>query len=352
MTTDTFDFAGRFGTAVLRSLPAEMAHDVGMYLMSKGLLNLLPQPLFPSVKTQMTTDIPGIGMLRHPIGLAAGFDKNARCPHAFQRMGFSFLELGTVTPRPQPGNPKPRLFREPGQRAIINRMGFNSDGGENVASRLRKHQWTPAHVPLGINLGKNKDTPASNAVSDYVNGVQRFASLAQYFVINISSPNTPGLRDLATPEFISNLAAAIGREKSRSWIKLDPDMDRKTFQELITTIRLEEFGGVILSNTHRVEQPQAGGQSGHPLLSPANAVLEWAWEVHHGSLPMIASGGILSGIDAFHKIARGACAVQLYTALIYRGPGAVARIYEELAWELRLRNISSVRDAIGSWYEE
>ena len=352
MTIDTFDLAGRWGTALLRTLPAEMAHDVGMYLMSKGLLDLLPTPLFSSQPIQMTTEIPGVGTLRHPIGLAAGFDKNARCPHAFQRMGFSFLELGTVTPRPQPGNPKPRLFREPGQRAIINRMGFNSDGGEKVAARLRAHAWSSSHVPLGINLGKNKETPISHAVADYVNGVERFSSLARYFVINISSPNTPGLRELATPEFIADLGAAIGPERSRAWIKLDPDMDRKTFQALIESIRAEEFAGVVLSNTHRVEQPHSGGQSGHPLLSPSNTALEWAWDVHRGNLPMIASGGILSGIDVFHKIARGACAVQLYTALIYRGPGAILRIYDELAWELKLRKISSVRDAIGSWYEE
>ncbi len=349
---DIFDFAGRLGTACLRCIPAETAHDIGMFFLSKGGVNILPDPVLLNHQIKMTTEIPGVGLLRHPIGLAAGFDKNARCPHSFQKMGFSFLELGTVTPRPQPGNPKPRLFRDSGQRAIVNRMGFNSDGGERVAARLRSHQWSLANIPLGINLGKNKDTPSQRAVDDYVNGIERFQSLAHYFVINISSPNTPGLRDLATPTFIENLAVAIGNERKRAWIKLDPDMDRRSFQELILTIKAQEFSGVILSNTHRVEYPQAGGQSGHPLLSPSNSMLERAWEVHQGSLPMIASGGVLSGIDAFHKIARGACAIQIYTALVYRGPGAVARIHEELALELKLRNIANLQDAIGCWYKE
>lgn len=349
---DFFNLAGQFGTALLRLLPAETAHDFGMFLLSKGSLEVLPHPLLLNHQVNMTTNIPGVGLIRHPIGLAAGFDKNARCPHSFQKMGFSFLELGTVTPRPQPGNPKPRLFRDAGQRAIVNRMGFNSDGGERVASRLRGHNWSLANVPIGINLGKNKDTPASRAVDDYLNGVERFQNLAHYFVVNISSPNTPGLRDLATPAFIETLAATIGHERKRSWIKLDPDMDKPAFQKMIETIKAQEFCGVILSNTHRVELPEAGGQSGHPLLSPSNSMLELAWEVHRGTLPMIASGGVLSGVDAFHKITRGACAVQIYTALVYRGPGAVARIHEELALELKLRKFSNVQDAIGAWYKE
>lgn len=347
---DLFDRSGRMLTAVLRQLPAETAHDIGMFAMSRGMLDFMPAPKPANVSIPLQVELPGIGRLRHPIGLAAGFDKNARCPSAFERMGMSFIELGTVTPRPQPGNPKPRLFRYPESRAIINRMGFNSDGAEVVLKRLQALQWSPARVPLGVNVGKNKQTPSESAVDDFVNGVMAFENYTAWLTVNISSPNTPGLRDLASPGFIRDLACAVGVHRTKCWIKLDPDMDRQNFQALIEAIRTHEFRGVILSNTHRVEWPEVGGQSGHPLLSPANSILEWAWDVTKGSLPVIASGGVLSGIDAFHKLARGATAVQIYTALVYRGPGAVARICEELAAELTLRGFSSAEEAIGSWY--
>ena len=348
--TDAFDRAGRFLTGFLRLFPAEPAHDIGMLAMEKGLLNLLPAPKTAQVTLPLQVNLPGIGRLRHPIGLAAGFDKNGRCPDAFEQMGMAFIELGTVTPRPQPGNPKPRLFRYPETQSIINRMGFNSDGAEIVLRRLQALRWTSTRVPLGINVGKNKNTPLDHAIDDFVSGIIAFEKYAKWLTINISSPNTPGLRDLATPKFIRDLAYAAGEHRLKCWIKLDPDMDRKTLQELIENIRIHEFQGVILSNTHRVEWPETGGQSGHPLLSPSNTILEWAWDVTKGTLPIIASGGVLSGIDAFHKLARGASAVQIYTALVYRGPGAVFRICEELGAELKLRGFTSAEEAIGSHY--
>lgn len=347
--TDLFYKLGAAATACLRLLPAENAHNCGILALESGLLRTLPAPRFVNHGVSMESDLPGIGALRHPIGLAAGFDKNARALHGFEQLGFSFLEIGTVTPKPQEGNPKPRVFRDEGQRAIVNRMGFNSEGSAAVARRIRRAKWTHYNIPLGINVGKNKSTPTDQALKDYLQGLRTFEDLGRYFVINVSSPNTPGLRALATPEFIKELAQEAGPLAAKSWIKLDPDMERRHFQTLIETIGTSGFRGLVLSNTHRVECPQAGGQSGHPLLSLSNTVLEWAWQVHKGSIPTIATGGILSGVDVFHKIARGASAVQLYTALVYRGPGAVSRIYEELALELKLRGFGSVRDAIGCW---
>jgi len=346
-----FDTIGKWLTAFLRLLPAELAHDLAMIGMERGFLNLLPQPSQKPTSMPLHIEVPGIGRLKHPIGLAAGFDKNARCPAAFDRMGLSFLELGTVTPLAQPGNPKPRLFRHPETLSIINRMGFNSDGAQRVLQRLNELQWPSARVPLGVNIGKNKNTPVSKAVDDYMTGIKTFQAKARWLTVNISSPNTPGLRELATPAFLRDLSGSAHGLTPKCWIKLDPDMDKKTFQSLISSIKQEGFGGVIISNTHKVEWPQAGGQSGHPLLSLSNSCLEWAWEVTKGSLPIIASGGVISGIDAFHKLARGASAVQIYTALVYRGPGAAINICEELSAELKLRGFNSAEEAVGSWYQ-
>ena len=343
---------GEIGTAMLRLLPAETAHDVGMWMLAHGMLDRLPAPPFAALATGLKVNLPGIGDLPHPIGLAAGFDKHARCPMAFARMGFSFIEIGTVTPRPQPGNPRPRLFRYPEQRALVNRMGFNSDGALTVAERLRGHRWDHERVPLGINCGKNKDTPAAGAIGDYLQVIETFRDLGRYFVINISSPNTPGLRDLATPSFVHGLADELASLLPRIWVKVDPDMSRREFQGLIHALADRGFQGVIISNTHRVEVPEPGGQSGHPLMAPASACLEWAYEVHRGLLPMIATGGVLSGIDIFHKLARGATAVQIYTALVYRGPWVVARLLVELAEELKLRGFQTAADAIGSYYSD
>ena len=349
---DLFDSLGQAGASILRRLPPERAHDLGLALIKIGLLDLLPSPKFNSHNVDMTTSIPGVGVISHPIGLAAGFDKNAAVLRRLQKIGFSFLELGTVTPLPQPGNPRPRMFRTTSQMGLINRMGFNSDGANIVAANIRASGWTSAHIPIGINLGKNKDTSPDKALNDFLSGLNAFQSLGRYFVINISSPNTPGLRDLASQEFIKSLARSAKTYLAKVWIQLDPDMAKKDFQKLIATIAEEGFQGVILTNTHRIDFPETGGQSGHPLLSPSNLALERAWEVHKGSLATIATGGVLTGIDAFYKLALGASALQIYTAMVYRGPGCVARIYEELAMELKLRGMRSVQDAIGSYYKD
>jgi dihydroorotate dehydrogenase len=339
------------GTAALRLLPAELAHDIGMWMLRKGVMDFLPAPQAQIYNTSLQTTVPGLGALDHPIGLAAGFDKNCLAPFGFARMGLSFIEIGTVTPRPQPGNPKPRVFRYPKERALINRMGFNSDGAETVAARLKKLKWNHDQVPIGINVGKNKQTPPEEAVLDYMQVIEAFRDLGSYYVVNISSPNTPGLRDLANPDFIEMLARHLGSLVSNTWVKLDPDMDKKLVQDNIEALGNHGYQGVILSNTHRVTWPEVGGQSGHPLTSQSNCCLEWAYEVHRGSLPMIASGGILSGADIYQKLARGASAVQVYTALVYGGPWVVAELQEQLSAEMNLRGVETVAEIIGSLYD-
>ncbi len=344
----------RWGTAALRLLPAETAHDVGMWLLERQMMNRLPLPL-PSITgliEGMSAHLPGIGDLAHPIGLAAGFDKNARAPRGFAEMGLSFLEIGTITPRPQAGNPKPRLFRLDDQAGLINRMGFNSDGAERVAERLRRLHWQHEPVPMGINLGKNKDTDASAAIEDYSFGIETFAPYAKYFVINVSSPNTEGLRGLANEQFLRELAFRHRADLHRIWVKLDPDMPRRAFQSLVSALSDAGFQGLLLSNTHRVDLPEKGGMSGHPLAAQATACLEWAHEVLGDRLPIIASGGILSGQDVFQRIARGASAVQIYTSLVYRGPLTVLWMLQELRAEMDLRGYRFLSDVKGSYYKD
>lgn len=334
--------------AAMRLLPPETAHDLSMQAMGSPYFAKLPIP--PLVLTSnMAVSHPALGELRHPIGLAAGFDKNALALPAFQRLHFAALETGTITPKPQPGNPKPRLFRYPDSRSIVNRMGFNSDGHEAVKRRLSATDLSA--MLLGINLGKNKTTPNADALSEYLAGFAAFADHAGYFVVNISSPNTAGLRELASPDFIGALADGLSTaDLAKTFVKLDPDMDKALFQELIAALTERRFGGVILCNTHRVDWPQAGGQSGQPLTSLSQTFLEWAWEVHRGALPMIASGGVFSGLDVYQRLARGAFMVQIYTAFVYRGPLTVQKILTELDEELKLRGIAKLSDVIGSFY--
>ncbi len=340
------------GTAILRLLPAELAHDVGLWLLERQILNSLPLPRLEPLLDGMACTLPGIGDLAHPIGLGAGFDKNARAPQGFARMGLSFLEIGTITPRPQPGNPKPRLFRLDDQLGLINRMGFNSYGAVNVAERLRRLQWSHTPVPLGINLGKNKDTTTEAAIEDYSYGIETLGPYAKYFVINVSSPNTEGLRGLANEGFLKEVALRHRADLSKLWVKLDPDMPKKSFQLLVEALSKLGFQGLILTNTHRVDSPQKGGMSGHPLAIQATACLEWAYEVVGESLPLIASGGILSGQDVYQRIARGASAVQIYSSLVYRGPLAVYAMLEELRNEMDLRGYKFLSDVKGSYYKK
>lgn len=341
----------RFGTALLRLLPAEAAHDVGMWMLERDLLRFAPMPSYGPSLNGLSVNVPGIGDLAHPIGLAAGFDKNGRAPKGFARMGLSFLEVGTVTPRPQEGNPKPRLFRLDDQLGLINRMGFNSDGARRVEERLQKADWAHDPVPMGLNLGKNKETPIEVALEDYSMGLEIFGPYAKYFVINVSSPNTLGLRGLANEHFLKELGLRHKTLLPKLWVKLDPDMPKRDFQQLVKSLAEIGFQGLILTNTHRVEWPETGGMSGAALNAQSTACLDWAYEVTKGALPLIASGGIMSGQDVFQRIARGASAVQIYSALVYRGPLAVYWMLRELRAEMELRGFPFLSDVKASYYK-
>ncbi len=338
-------------TAMLRMLPAEMSHRVGMMALQKGMHQMLPAMNLQRFYRRMSSNVPGLGNLRHPIGLAAGFDKNAECPQAFVDLGFSFVEVGTVTLSPQIGNPKPRLFRLKEQRAIINRMGFNNHGSKELQNRLSDLRWAFDQTPLGVNIGRGKQTANEFAHQEYRDLLELFLDKSSYMVINISSPNTPNLRELATPKFLQLLVSELSPTQiGKIWLKFDPDLPKKHFQSLVEKATELNFGGIILTNTHRVEQPYQGGLSGHPVTTMSNLFLQWAYEVHSGKLPMVGVGGILSGRDIFEKIKLGASCVQVYSALVYRGPYTVFKLLTELQEEMDLVGAVHLDEVRGSYY--
>jgi dihydroorotate dehydrogenase len=340
-----------FASSLLRCLPPELSHDLAILFLSQALTKHFKTPEFET-HTSFASSIEGIGKLAHPIGLAAGFDKQAQVIAGLSQLGFSALELGTVTPLAQPGNPKPRVFRIKDAHALVNRFGFNSCGMGAFADNLKKFDRRLApQMKIGVNVGKNKQTTDEAAAKDFLVQLRQFAPLADYLVVNLSSPNTPGLRGLAQPAFVSELRQNLDSNiAAKTWIKLDPDSAKKDFQAVVESVEKQGFAGVVLTNTHRVEWPEAGGLSGAPLAVASTQRLEWAYEVLQGRLPMIASGGVMSGIDVFQKLARGASLVQVYTAMIYRGPWIVLKLLRELDAEMRLRGMKTVQDVIGSHY--
>ena len=293
--------------------------------------------------------------LTNCVGLAAGFDKDAEVPDAMLQAGFGFVECGTVTPLPQAGNPKPRLFRLTEDRAVINRMGFNSGGLDGFAERLKARRRRGF---VGANLGANKES--ADRVGDYVTGLQRLWGLCDYFTVNISSPNTPGLRNLQSR---ANLDELVGRvaEARRTlaagktypiFLKVAPDLSEREIRDMAETAQAHHLNGIIVSNT-TVERPdslksnhrgETGGLSGAPLMQQSTEVLRRFHEVG-GDLALIGAGGVASGADAYAKIRAGACAVQLYSALVYEGPGLVKRIKRDLAERLRADGFQSLIEA-------
>ncbi len=346
-------------TRLMRCLPPEVAHDFAMVALRHNLVPSFFLPRQPGLTREQTLPsqseinifatrcrVPGdaIIRLRHPIALAAGFDKDATCLPALERCGFAALEVGTVTPKAQAGNPKPRLFRLPKEYSLINRFGFNSAGLQQFEIDLRRGlsalKW---RTPVWVNIGKNKLTPNELALDDYALGLECFANDQIPITINLSSPNTVGLRDLANVNFLKELSR-LSPVLSKIWIKLDPDTEKADFQALISAIAELGFGGVVLTNTHRVQYPEAGGQSGHALSLLSAQRLEWAFEVHQGQLATIASGGVLNGLDLFHRLARGADFVQIYTAFVYHGPFVIERLLRQLQAVLTQYGFASVED--------
>lgn len=348
--------AHELATPALRLFEPERAHRLTLAALKAGLGPRAPADRLPILRTRLSgLDLP------NPIGLAAGFDKDAEVAGPMLRAGFGFVECGTTTPRPQPGNPRPRLFRLPEDRAVINRMGFNNGGHDVFAAGLSARR---VRGIVGANVGANKDSP--DRLRDYRLGLERLWPLADYFTLNVSSPNTPGLRDLQAKAALTDLLGGVA--ETRAALAAGPDGDRKLFLKVAPDLGLADiediveaavaFGldGLIVSNT-TIARPdglrgaargEAGGLSGAPLFEPSTQRLREFAAASAGRLTLIGVGGIGGPREAYAKIRAGAAAVQLYSALAFQGPGLVARLIDGLAALLRADGFSSVAEAVGA----
>jgi dihydroorotate dehydrogenase len=300
----------------------------------------------------------------NPIGLAAGMDKNAIAVGAFSSIGFGFIEVGTITPKAQPGNPLPRLFRLPSDTAIINRMGFNNMGAEQMAVNLRKAK--PYLIPVAVNIGKNKNTANEEAEEDYRACIRQLYTVGDFFVINISSPNTPGLRNLQHGEELRNLLEAVkdevqlqfkrqGGSEKPIWVKIAPDVSYEELSYMIETIVQSGIFGVIATNTTLSREglqheyaSEAGGLSGKPLTNRSTEVIRQIYKQTKGKLPIVGCGGIFTAEEAYDKIRAGASLVEVYTALIYDGPSLIKRLNAGLLQLLHKDGFTHISQAVGA----
>jgi dihydroorotate dehydrogenase len=361
------DPAGLYGALVqplLLRLDPERAHNLTLWLLQQlaraPSLHKLWRRWRPLEHAALQMQVAGL-RFPNPLGLAAGFDKSAAAVGAFAALGFGFVEVGTVTPRPQIGNPVPRLFRLPADRAVINRMGFNNDGATVVAQRLRT---SPRRVPVGINLGKNADTPLEQALDDYRAGLEELFDVADYVVVNVSSPNTPGLRELQAHANLCTLlrgvqacnhALAQARQvRPRPlFVKIAPDLQPAELDDIVAAVQSCALDGIIATNTTigreglTTRTAEAGGLSGGPLGQRATEVIRYVYRRARGGIPIIGVGGIFSADDAYEKIRAGASLVQLYTGLVYQGPGLPHRINVGLVHLLERDGLTHLSQAIG-----
>ena len=337
------------------ALDAEKAHGLTI----AGLKTL---PLGPAPKSDpiLATIVAGLNF-PNPIGMAPGFDKNGEVPDALIRMGFGFTEVGTLTPQPQPGNPKPRIFRLAKDRAVINRLGFNNDGQESAVPRLKRMRGRMGKGVLGINIGANKDS--EDRIADYVIGVRNMAPLADYLTVNISSPNTPGLRALQDKGALEELLCAVmeardmeelGNRKVPVFLKVAPDLEPADIDDIVDVSLKQNIDALIVSNTtitrpslKSVSKDETGGLSGAPLKDLALQRLKDFRTASSGKIPLIGVGGIANAQDAYERIKAGASLVQLYTAMIYEGPMMARSMNCGLARLLKRDGFSSVAAAIG-----
>jgi len=328
---------------VLFQFDAETIHELTI----KGLKNTGATPLNAFYKQRVTdkpVQVMGIDF-PNPLGLAAGLDKNGECIDAFAAMGFGFVEVGTVTPRPQPGNEKPRIFRLPEANAVINRMGFNNKGVDYLVSQVRSAKFSGV---LGINIGKNKDTPEENAKDDYIHCMRKVYEFATYITVNISSPNTPGLRALQYGDALNELLAALKVEQAALAkqhgryvpvaVKIAPDLTEAEVQSIAQSLIDNEIDGVIATNTTLSREGvealefgnEQGGLSGAPVKEKSTTVIRILAKALDNKLPIIGVGGIASSSDANEKLNAGASLVQVYTGFIYQGPPLVKEIVNDL----------------------
>lgn len=346
---------GRLGRRALFAFDPETAHGLSIAALRSGA------PVcgrFPG-DARLQVRVAGLDF-PNPLGMAAGYDKNGEVPDALLRLGFGFAEIGTVTPLPQPGNPKPRIFRLEEDRAVINRLGFNNEGHDRCLERVRARSGLGGVV--GINVGANKDSP--DRAADYVAGVRRFAPFASYLTVNISSPNTPGLRDLQARDTLSELLGAVvaardgasgGGRKPPLFVKIAPDLADAELADVAAVALARGIDGIIVSNTTLARsglsgrfRGEAGGLSGRPLFRRSTAVLARMRRLVGRDLALIGVGGVDSAETALEKIAAGADLVQLYTGMIYEGPSLPARIVRGLAEHCtreRVAGIAELRDS-------
>jgi dihydroorotate dehydrogenase len=341
---------------ILSALPPEAAHRLTIRALRAGLALGEQETDDPLLRTRVWgLEFP------NPIGLSAGFDKDAEVYAALLRFGFGFVEVGSITPRPQAGNPKPRVFRLPEDEAVINRLGFNSAGLAAAVTNLRRRRTERSGI-VGINLGKNRDSV--DAAADYAAGTTALAALADYLVINVSSPNTPGLRALqesaALRELLAHVQtarrAAVPERPPPLLLKIAPDLAPADARDVAEVALAGGVDGLVVGNTttgrpadlRSRHARESGGLSGRPMFALSTELLREVFRVTEGRLPLIGVGGVSSGADAYAKIRAGASLVQLYTALIYQGPGLVGRIKRDLADRLRADGFATVADAVGA----
>lgn len=336
---------------LVRRVDPEAAHDMAIAALEK-----LPLPACGPDDPRLRSTAFGLDFA-NPVGIAAGFDKNARVPDALMRLGFGFVEVGGVTKRPQPGNPKPRVFRLAADEAVINRYGLNSEGMEAIAGRLARRERRGV---LGINLGANKDSV--DRMADYVDLTRRLGPFAEFITLNVSSPNTPGLRDLQGRAFLDELIARVLEVRAaeglatRVLLKIAPDIDDIQLDDIVEVARGRAIDGMIVSNT-TIARPatlkeqalagETGGLSGKPLFRASTVVLAKTYLRVEGAFPLVGVGGISSGEDAVAKIAAGASLVQLYSALVYRGPGLIGEIKTAILRALEREKAAGIADLVG-----
>ena len=337
---------------ILNFIPPELAHNLAIRF-------------FTNFKNKIKTDDPILNIevcnlkFTNPIGLAAGFDKNGEAYEGLMGLGFGFVEIGTVTINPQFGNKKPRIFRLLEDKAIINRLGFNNIGAEKVLQNIEKYDSANGPGLLGVNLGKNLDS--KELIEDYVKLLKIFNRKASYITLNVSSPNTPGLRELEEKDNLDKLVKKISLFKRKNsvnipvFLKIDPDISKNQLGDIADIVLSSTIDGVIISNTsiHRSNEliskhaNEKGGISGLPIKDTSNKLLKDFYILTNGKIPLIGVGGISNGTDAYERILNGASLIQLYTSLIYKGPFIVNKIKEELVYFLKRDNYKSLDQAVG-----
>jgi dihydroorotate dehydrogenase len=335
------------------SLDPEVAHDLAIKSLKA---NILPKSFFNVEEEEKLETTLFNKKISNPIGLAAGFDKSAEVYNSLFKFGFGFIEVGTVTPKRQLGNPKPRIFRLEKDQALINRLGFNNHGSEIVSKRISDNQ--PSGF-LGINIGPNKDT--KNKEEDYYKCLSVFSRYAGYITINISSPNTEGLRNFHTQKEMSKLLTGLNKIKKNKninqpiAIKLSPDINNEEISKMVELVKKYNIQGIIVSNTtdsnrenlSDTKKIEVGGLSGQPLKNISTKLIKKFYTETKGKIKIIGVGGIDSGQSAFEKITAGADAVQLYTGMVYKGPGIVKEIKKELISILKKENLKNIGEAVG-----